>query len=59
MAIEISRCPSIRKVPDCLRAFAFSCNNTNDLINGFCTEVICFNGKSAKVLRRKDTEFLI
>mgnify|MGYP003410270092 CR=1 FL=1 len=48
MANEISRFPSIKNVPVCLRAFAFSCNNTNDFINGFCIEVICFKGKSAE-----------
>jgi hypothetical protein len=32
----------ITKVPDCLRAFDFSCNCTSDLINGFWMEVISF-----------------
>ena len=49
-ANSISRFPSIKKVPDCFRAFDFSCSKTKDFINGFCAEVICFNGRVAKFL---------
>jgi hypothetical protein len=42
MAKDISRFPSIKKVPESFRAFAFSCNKPNDFMNGFWTEVICF-----------------